>query len=113
MQKVGRIGIEECLRADREKVVHFVEHLRKAFEDYVNAQAEKGKEHEIRFPEALMAVHNFHKLIVLDVEERSGIKDGADARAIQAYRRMWVTTFEIALLGTDEEKAAIKAKNDS
>lgn len=100
----------EVLRGDREKVVFFVEHLRKAFEDYVNARAEEGN--EIGYQDALLAVHNFHKLIIMDVEERSGIRAQGQP-AIDQYRGMWVNTFRMALIGTPGEKAAIRAKNES
>jgi hypothetical protein len=107
-----RMETVEELRADREKVVLFVEHLRRAFEDYVNTAAENGKDHEIGYTDALMAVHNFHKLIVLDIEERTGLRQQGN-EAMKFFRQMWVDTFRIALTGRDEEKAAIRAKNQS
>jgi len=95
--------------ADREKIVLLVNKLRRCFEEHINAEAEKGKGEEIGYIDALLAVHNFHKLIVLDVEERAGIKE----RAREVYRKSWAYTFAISLLGTEEQKEAMKAKNHS
>jgi len=102
----------EAARGDREKVVLFVEALRQAFEDYVNAEAEKGEAYQVRWSDALMAVHNFHKLIILDIEKRSGM--GTQPKEAQhIFRKMWVDTFRMALIGTDEEKEMIRAKDQS
>jgi len=95
--------------ADREKIVLLVDKLRRCFEEHINAVAARGKEHEMSYIDALLAAHNFHKLIVLDVEERAAIKE----RARQVYRQSWADTFAISLLGTEEQKEAMKAKNQS
>lgn len=94
------------LGIDRVEVVNFVDHLKQAFEKYVNKRAEQGK--EVTYSEALMAVHNFHKLIILDIEERHPMQNEGLKRE---YRQLWVDTLSISLLGTEEQKQAIRAKN--
>ena len=55
----------EIVRANEQQVRPLMNHLVKAFEEYYNAQAE-----EVEYLDAFMAVHNFHILILLDIEER-------------------------------------------
>lgn len=50
---------------DPAEIEALLEHLRQAFETYVNA-------HGIKYPNAFMAVHNFHKLVVSDLIEHRG-----------------------------------------
>lgn len=55
----------EIAVADEQKVRQLMDYLVKAFEDYCNSQAE-----EVEYLDAFMAVHNFHVVIILDIERR-------------------------------------------
>lgn len=52
--------------ADRVKVFDLMDHLRRAFEDFVN-----GYHTEFGHMDGFMGVHNFHKLIVNDLLQRN------------------------------------------
>ena len=51
-------------------VFDLTDHLRKAFEDFCNTYHE-----EVPYLDAFMGVHNFHKLIVLDIANRQEFTD--------------------------------------
>jgi hypothetical protein len=56
------------------------------FEEYVS-------EHETNHADAMMAVHNFHKVIIFDLITRTGM----DAEAARFFRQMAGTTFSEAM----------------
>lgn len=56
----------ELARANEKEVKALMDHLIKAFENYCNQAPE-----EVKFMDAFMAVHNFHCIILLDIERRS------------------------------------------
>jgi hypothetical protein len=58
--------------ADPQKVRALMDHLLRAFDGYVS-------ERTTDYLDALMAAHNFHKAIVLDLAERHGL-EGRDRR---------------------------------
>lgn len=58
----------EIAVADEQKVRKLMDYLVKAFEDYCNAQVDR-----VEYLDAFMAVHNFHVLIILDLERRKNM----------------------------------------
>lgn len=65
----------ESLRAHPGTVFDLQDHLRRAFEDFCNTYHK-----EVPYKDAFMGVHNFHKLIILDIARRAGMT--GDARAM-------------------------------
>lgn len=72
--------------ANEEKVRELTDHLVRAFEGFLLAHPDGYVEHL----DALMAAHNFHKAIVIDLEGRMVLPPGA-------VRQMAMLTFEKAL----------------
>ncbi len=57
-------------RANEDVVRRLVNHLLRALEEFNNEEA-RGKETGLSYADAFMGAHNFHKLMVLDLEERT------------------------------------------
>jgi hypothetical protein len=71
-------------QADKTRVFDLTEDLRKAFEKILNEYHE-----DVPFIDAFMAVHNFHKLVVLDLIDRQGLTGNAK----KIFKKMAVDTF--------------------
>jgi hypothetical protein len=61
-----KLTLEET--ADPEVIREYLDYLREAFDAYRNKKAENGQ--PLNYIDALMIAHNFHKMIVLDLEGR-------------------------------------------
>ncbi len=83
------------MEADPVEVKKILDHLLEAFEDYYN-----NAEEPVDYIDAFMAVHNFHMVVVLDMERRVKM----DTRQQLFLRKMAVDTFKHAM----ETKAAFK-----
>lgn len=75
------------IEANHEVVIALTKHLTLAFEEFVR----RHPDHTIQFVDSFMAAHNFHKTIVLDLEERLNDTD-------HFVRKAAIDTFEEALL---------------
>lgn len=69
-------------------------HLAAAFEEYCN----RPDSEELPFIDALMGVHNFHKLIVFDVIDRTKEQSPVPAVYSRGLRTMAAQTFTQAML---------------
>lgn len=78
----------EIAYADEKKVRPLMKHLVKAFEEYCSTQAE-----EVEYLDAFIAVHNFHVLILLDIEQRQNMNH----RDKLLFRKMAIDTFNQSL----------------
>lgn len=83
--------LNDIVAADEDAVREILEELRAAYECIINARAEAGQ--STRFLDFLMAVHNMHKLAVLDAMEREPL----NRRGKIAFLRMWERTFRQAM----------------
>lgn len=72
--------------ADEEQTRRFTEHLIRAFEAYVS-------EHEPRQLDAIMALHNLHRAVVIDMAERNGLQ----GRNLRLFLTMVDDTFHQAM----------------
>lgn len=77
--------------ADEEIVRRLVEHLRQSYQDAINKIIDEG--HEVGFWDGFMAAHNFHCLVVVDLEEKMGL----DPAGQLLIRNMAITTFKESL----------------
>jgi hypothetical protein len=80
--------LEQITRADRDIVERFTSHLIAAYEEFIDSEPEGW----VHYADGFMAAHNFHKQIVLDLEDRVGDTE-------KFLRRAAVVTFETALFG--------------
>lgn len=55
--------------ADPKEVKAILEYLQAAYQRYLTERADAGK--SVRYPDAFMAAHNFHKLVVSDLVRRT------------------------------------------
>lgn len=92
----------EFMAADKSVVFDLMDHLRKSFEDFCNTYHK-----EIPYLDAFMGVHNFHKMIVMDIAARSNLKGPAKAIFLKLNR----DTFDKAI---DEaiEKALVEGQQN-
>lgn len=81
----GYVPAPGALAADPERVRPLTEHMLRAFEQYMN---EVAPEAGVPYIDGLMAAHNFHKQIVLDMIERAGLEGAGDESAIMLLRMM-------------------------
>jgi hypothetical protein len=70
--------------ADRQRVFDLTEDLRKFYEKILNEYHE-----DVPYLDSFMVVHNFHKLIVLDIAQKEKIT----GKALTAFKKMAVDTF--------------------
>lgn len=77
-------------KADRVAVFDVVDHLRLSFEDLCNAS-----DPELKYMDAFMGVHNFHKLIIQDIAKRSDELSNPRGRAM--FYQMAADTFAKAM----------------
>lgn len=77
--------------ADPVKVNHFLAFLKQAYEHYIKAQKEIGQ--PVAYVDAFMTAHNFHRMIIDDLIERTNTPGLAQAA---------VSTFEIGMLHRDQ-----------
>lgn len=59
------------LEANTEVVEDFVGYLKSAFERYLTLHSEDNDGEGIRYIDSFMTAHNFHKMVVLDLTERT------------------------------------------
>jgi len=96
------------IAADEAVVREVVECLRETYQTLINERAEKGD--STRFVDFLMGVHNFHKLVVLDVAERE--EAYTDPRMRVPFLRVWSRTFSESI-EREVEKVRAVAKADA
>lgn len=64
--------------ADKQVITEGVEHLRKAYEEFIHKRQEQG--HDFHYIDGLMIGHNFYKLIIYHLAEEMHLpKMGRDA----------------------------------
>jgi hypothetical protein len=61
---------KEVFTADPEEVKALLEYLQEVYQRLLTERAEAGQ--NVRYPDAFMAVHNFHKGVVFDLVKRTG-----------------------------------------
>lgn len=74
--------------ADSHRVFYLTDDLRKAFEKILSEYHE-----DVPYIDAFMAVHNFHKLVILDIAEKEKFTD----TKLAMFKKMAVDTFAIEL----------------
>lgn len=88
--------MKKLMQANPKVVKALMDHLISAFEDFYNEHAENGT--EMDFIDGFMAAHNFHCVIVLDLEKRLKLQP----RDQLFFRKLAADTFKQAM----EDKAA-------
>jgi hypothetical protein len=83
----GFIPVPGMPNANLEKVAKLADHLVAAFEEYVSDE-------ETAFYDAAMAVHNFHRVIILDLADRFEMEDDD----LETYFAIWEQTWRQAML---------------
>lgn len=78
--------------ADKVKVFDLVEHLRKAFESFFD-QSRTVQPHDYSRVDIFMAIHNFHKLAVLNLVQDAGFT----VVERDMFLKMAADTFEMAM----------------
>ncbi len=73
------------------QIFELMDDLRRAFETYVNEQAAEKK--EVGYIDAFMGVHNFHKLIIMDIADRGALQ----GEAKKLFYQMAADTFQKAI----------------
>jgi len=90
---------EQFAEANPDEVKHLLDHLVNAFEEYCSTSPE-----EVEYLDAFMAVHNFHVVILLDIERR--LKANPERQLF--LRKLAMDTFRQAM----ENKPAFKQERE-
>jgi hypothetical protein len=87
----GDAELNRYVAADEDVVRDVVRRLTTCYEQAIDDLIDAGQ--EARYRDLLMAAHNFHKSVILDVAQREQLSGGE----FRAYVRMWRRTFDEAM----------------